>query len=846
MPVTQTFTDSEGKTWDFAAVNPIGGRFPGQAGQGVVNGTSDAYDGGLALAVGPDVSNPASGALINPAVGSVDENGRELNTGAVIQNGIAVTRSFLVSDASISTVGFCRLLDSFTNTTNQTMTILVQILSDLGSDGSTTVVAETSGNNAIDPGDRGFVTDEVSNQTGGDSSVGYVYGDGLGLTPVAARPSLVSGEGVDEITVQFHLTLQPGETQRLLSFAFQNTTAAEGVADLTLFDDSLAVLDTRGLLAGISAAERAGIVNYSEAGVPPPSLTVKDGTGQGWVVNLANGSLSTEGTTALISTRFAETGSLLASFTDPVSAVLSELGQEATVTFGSTAAGTAGSSVSYSVMASPVENYARMLVTVRAGQALDFSDGLSGLQALFGGSFAVGDRDLATGASNGLVDLLDSGIVVDDSSSGLGGTSPAVSVVFGNYSLGKPVQPGDQVTFGSSTLLAQDDDFKLVAGETASFLFFFSLNGDSGPGLGDLLQLSSPDFQALAGLSAAEVASIRNFTLTEADRVETLVLTAADEQTAGNFWAESIDGQAGDDDLFGGGSGDFLFGGIGDDLLDGGDQNDVLDGGVGQDVLLGREGNDALHGLDGDDLLNGGFGNDSGFGGLGNDTLSGSGGSDRLTGDDGDDVLKGGAGIDTLTGGIGNDTLDGGLGADILNGDTGNDQMFGGGQGDRLSGLAGDDTLFGGNAADLLSGSLGNDRLFGETGVDSLLGGAGDDTLDGGSNGDTLTGGNGVDVLIGGANGDVFDFNTAGEAGVGALRDIINDFISLVDVIDLSGLGALTFINTAAFGNVAGQVRQNAAGGSTLIQIDLDGNGNAEFEIALLGISGIQASDLIL
>jgi len=162
MPVILTLSDSETRTWDMQGVNPIGSRFPGQTGHGINGGTADAYDGGLAIAVGTDLVN-STGALVNPFVGSIDENGRELNTTPVIIGGVAITRSMLVSDASISAIGFMRLLDSFTNITDQPVTILVQIISDVGSDSNTVVVAETSGNGAIDPSDRGFVTDESFN-----------------------------------------------------------------------------------------------------------------------------------------------------------------------------------------------------------------------------------------------------------------------------------------------------------------------------------------------------------------------------------------------------------------------------------------------------------------------------------------------------------------------------------------------------------------------------------------------------------------------------------------------------------------------------------------------------------
>ena len=100
-----------------------------------------------------------------------------------------------------------------------------------------------------------------------------------------------------------------------------------------------------------------------------------------------------------------------------------------------------------------------------------------------------------------------------------------------------------------------------------------------------------------------------------------------------------IDGQAGDDTIYGTSGHDYLVGGEG---------NDILHGGAGNDYLLGGAG---------DDTLNGGAGNDTLYGGAGNDTLNGGDGNDILNGGAGNDILNGGAGNDILTGGLGVDTL---------------------------------------------------------------------------------------------------------------------------------------------------------------------------------------------
>lgn len=109
----------------------------------------------------------------------------------------------------------------------------------------------------------------------------------------------------------------------------------------------------------------------------------------------------------------------------------------------------------------------------------------------------------------------------------------------------------------------------------------------------------------------------------------------------------TVNGDAGDDHLFGGQAGDTLKGGLGADFIDGGGGADVLRGDDGDDQLHGGAAGDTLHGDEGDDRLYGGDGNDILYGGAGHDLLEGGAGDDVLVANLGDDVLRGGAGTDT-------------------------------------------------------------------------------------------------------------------------------------------------------------------------------------------------------
>jgi Ca2+-binding RTX toxin-like protein len=283
----------------------------------------------------------------------------------------------------------------------------------------------------------------------------------------------------------------------------------------------------------------------------------------------------------------------------------------------------------------------------------------------------------------------------------------------------------------------------------------------------------------------------------------------------------------------------------GDDTLGGGSGDDTIDGGPGADTLVGGDGNDLLTGGEGNDVLNGGPGDDALFGGPGDDILNGEAGDDTLQGDSGANTLFGGEGDDALFGGDGNDRLYGGPGDDNLDGGSGDDLLVGGPGRDRLLGGAGNDTVIGKGGSDRLEGGSDNDVLIGNGGkTDRLLGGDGDDTL---------TGGRGKDLLTGDAGDDTFVFASFRHSRPGNDRDVIRDFESGTDLIELrwidadqgdAGNQAFSWVDrgnlAAEFTGTAGELR---FAGHTLAG-DLDGDGKSDFQIRVGG--NLSAGDVIL
>ncbi|MBW8725879.1 MAG: calcium-binding protein [Inquilinus limosus] len=224
-----------------------------------------------------------------------------------------------------------------------------------------------------------------------------------------------------------------------------------------------------------------------------------------------------------------------------------------------------------------------------------------------------------------------------------------------------------------------------------------------------------------------------------------------------------------------------------------------------------------------------------------NDRIYGLGGNDILSGGGGDDQLFGGGDDDTLTGGAGNDTFvydSRGFGRDTItdfnvNGDkidlsflkvadfdslrpfttqVGQDVVIAMGWGGNyetitlknvtLSNLSDADFKFNTSTADLTvnGNTTWADFLFGGKGNDTISGFSGEDTLVGGVGNDTLIGGADDDSLWGRTGNDTFVYDSRGFG-----RDVINDFNTNGDKIDLSFLKVADFDSLKPFTTQVGQ-----------------------------------------
>lgn len=382
-----------------------------------------------------------------------------------------------------------------------------------------------------------------------------------------------------------------------------------------------------------------------------------------------------------------------------------------------------------------------------------------------------------------------------------------------------------------------------------------------------------------------------SLTITGTPNVDVLVGTAANETINALGSNDTVRAGGGNDIVNGDAGDDFLRGQTGNDTINGGAGNDYIDGGAGADAMTGGIGDDIfIVDVAGDTVSEGGGGgidevrsaidftlganienlrlqaagvigignalDNSIFGGATANTLSGLDGNDSLYGNSNNDVLNGDAGDDFALGGQGNDTLNGGDGADRLRGEDNSDTLNGGAGIDLLFGGLGNDVLNGGADNDTLRGEDQNDTLNGDDGTDNLFGGIGADTMNGGAGSDRLTGGTERDVMFGGTGKDYFQFDDGDFSGVTlATADWIRDFskaetdiirLDLVDAVAGGADNAFAFIGTGAFSNVAGQLRYQYSGTSTLVYGDTNGDGTADFAIRLDGNIALVAADFQL
>jgi Ca2+-binding RTX toxin-like protein len=271
------------------------------------------------------------------------------------------------------------------------------------------------------------------------------------------------------------------------------------------------------------------------------------------------------------------------------------------------------------------------------------------------------------------------------------------------------------------------------------------------------------------------------------------------------------------------------------------------------------------------------------YAGSGNDTVLGGTAKEQVFDQSGNDKIALGDNSDTVYAGVGNDIVDGGNGVDeysfaVIYDDFGLPELqMNGIICDLQITIAQDFGTFGKDrlkSIENLNGSFGNDQFFGTSGENNFVGSDGKDFLQGRGGDDLLAGDNGADTLIGDGGGDdlfcgltdgardTLRYSRISDSGLGTVSGVV-DVISQFDAgggatddrIDLSRIDArpstaandaFIFRGTGIFSSAKGEVRLEVIGSDTLIHVDIDGDGQTEMNIFVLGVTGLTASDFIL
>ncbi len=244
----------------------------------VAGSRSDAYDGAMMLSVCQDTSCTYTGGPYTSysSIGTYDTNLRTYNGGTSTINGLNVTAKMRISGTLVAG----RLLASFQNTSGATVSRVIRISSDLGSD-SATNLKYTSSNQTL------------SNQTlpyNGDGNFWSISAQDSGLTPTAQaatdpinsyvwgtpNAAVVGNASINNGNIYWTYTLNiPANTTHSILFVFglgevtsTSNTFAGALSGVTTHLDTYTKLPSN-IMNDLTADEVATIQNWVIA--PSPS-----------------------------------------------------------------------------------------------------------------------------------------------------------------------------------------------------------------------------------------------------------------------------------------------------------------------------------------------------------------------------------------------------------------------------------------------------------------------------------------------------------------------------------------------------------------------------------------------
>ncbi|MFT5356151.1 MAG: MYXO-CTERM domain-containing protein [Polyangiales bacterium] len=231
-------------------------------GRGVISdggfmGQNDAYDGFAELCVVPALDPSIGCAFADEYSASFTPATVDATTGEVFMvedllSGLTVSRRYY---ASTSGIGWLRIIEVLRNGSGAPITAQVRVGGNLGSDGSTQVIAADGG--SLSAASAWLVTDDSSDGAG-DPALGYlIRGPALGPAVVDfGSPSSHTFNG-NTYWDYAPVTISPGQTVAYMSFLVQRSTRAAATAAVS----EISALSPESL-RGIEPAFRSYIQNF--------------------------------------------------------------------------------------------------------------------------------------------------------------------------------------------------------------------------------------------------------------------------------------------------------------------------------------------------------------------------------------------------------------------------------------------------------------------------------------------------------------------------------------------------------------------------------------------------------
>jgi hypothetical protein len=217
---------------------------------GELLGEDDAFDGGFVVTVGSnDFADPDNTATLK---------GNTLSTGAPASLGGLKVNS---TARSVQTSPTLQYLVKLRNPTKKVMTRKVTVSTDLGSDGATNILKDSSGNGTHTNADRWLITADSTSAPFGDPIVTQVL-RGKNQSASTSLPDAIDSD--DCMAETYSVRVPGGQSRYLLLFAEMHEITAAGkkaaVHDAAKFDSQGKMT---GVLKSISPKLYSKIVNWN-------------------------------------------------------------------------------------------------------------------------------------------------------------------------------------------------------------------------------------------------------------------------------------------------------------------------------------------------------------------------------------------------------------------------------------------------------------------------------------------------------------------------------------------------------------------------------------------------------